>query len=135
VVIDTSDKMVMFKITEAKRNERLVALDFLPHLSTGITMIGDKGYVGNYLEDAYAAVNQIFLPLRRRNAKHKDNLPEIQKERSRIRRRIETWFSRLKRSMPTFIGRKTREGLIFKIEQYVAGLNIIKTDFGRIKAS
>lgn len=92
VLTTESSAVKLFEITPANVDDRVGLEDFSDSISTGSTIIGDKGYVSEKLSEFLKAQGKKLLALQRNNSTQ--NYPaETRQLIFKIRRRIETVFS------------------------------------------
>lgn len=85
--------LTAFEITPASTDDREGLRDMTSGLS-GITVLGDKGYVGEKLHNEMKEQDIFLMSLKRSNVK--DDLPKsVRQLIFRLRRRVETVFSQL----------------------------------------
>ena len=112
-----------FEITPASIDDREGLRDLVDGLSD-ITILGDKGYVGENLHDEMKEQNICLMSLKRSNSKN--NWPKsVRQLIFQVRRRVETVFSQLSEQLHAErVLAKSFEGLCTRLVNKILAHNV-----------
>lgn len=117
---------IAFHFTPGKQAD-VKALDkILRELPPESSVYGDSAYTDYKIEDALFQKDSVFLKVQRKsNSKRKDTKEQIQ-EKLKMRKRVETAISDIKKLFPRTIHAVTLNGFLIKLILFVFGLQINK---------
>jgi len=89
-------------------------------------LYGDSAYTDYGLEDPALEKNSVVLKIRRKSNAKRTDTPEQRNQKLKMRKRIETAISNIKKMFPRTIHAVTLDGFLIKITSFVFGLQLNK---------
>lgn len=118
---------IAFHFTPGKTADAKALGKMIDKLPAESSIYGDSAYLDYGLEDKAFQRKAILLKIQRKsNSKRIDTL-EQKKEKLKMRKRVETTISDIKKLFPRTIHAVTLKGLIIKLTLFVFGLQLNKT--------
>lgn len=118
---------IAFHFTPGKTGDAKALGKMIDKLPAEASLYGDSAYTDYGLEDIALERKCIFLKIQRKsNAKRIDTL-EQKKEKLKMRKRVETTISDIKKMFPRTIHAVTLEGFLIKLTLFVFGLQLNKS--------
>ncbi|WP_163401540.1 IS982 family transposase [Flavobacterium fluviatile] len=118
---------IAFHFTPGKTGDAKALGKMIDKLPVEASLYGDSAYTDYGLEDIALERKCIFLKIQRKsNAKRIDTL-EQKKEKLKMRKRVETTISDIKKMFPRTIHAVTLEGFLIKLTLFVFGLQLNKS--------
>lgn len=118
---------VAFHFTPGKTGDAKALGKMIDKLPAEASLYGDSAYTDYGLEDIALERKCIFLKIQRKsNAKRVDTL-EQKYEKLKMRKRVETAISDIKKMFPRTIHAITLEGFLIKLTLFVFGLQLNKS--------
>jgi hypothetical protein len=118
---------IAFHFTPGKTSDAKALGKIIDKLPVESSIYGDSAYTDYGLEDIALKRKCILLKIQRKsNAKRIDTLDQ-KNEKLKMRKRIETTISDIKKMFPRTIHTVTLEGLLIKLTLFVFGLQLNKT--------
>lgn len=118
---------IAFHFTPGKTGDAKALGKMIDKLPAEASLYGDSAYTDYGLEDIALDRKCIFLKIQRKsNAKRIDTL-EQKYEKLKIRKRVETAISDIKKMFPRTIHAVTLEGFLIKLTLFVFGLQLNKS--------
>jgi hypothetical protein len=118
---------IAFHFTPGKTSDAKAIGKMIDKLPVEASLYGDSAYTDYVLEDIALERKCISLKIQRKsNAKRIDTL-EQKNEKLRMRKRVETTISDIKKMFPRTIHAVTLEGFLIKLTLFVFGLQLNKT--------
>uniref|UniRef100_UPI0013D6B0F4 transposase n=3 Tax=Flavobacteriaceae TaxID=49546 RepID=UPI0013D6B0F4 len=118
---------IAFHFTPGKTADAKALGKMIDKLPVEASIYGDSAYTDYSLEDAVYKRRCISLKIQRKsNAKRMDTL-EQKNEKLKMRKRVETTISDIKKMFPRTIHAITLEGFLIKLTLFVFGLQLNKS--------
>lgn len=118
---------IAFHFTPGKTGDAKALGKMIDKLPAEASLYGDSAYTDYGLEDIALERKCIFLKIQRKsNAKRVDTM-EQKHEKLKMRKRVETAISDIKKMFPTTIHAVTLEGFLIKLTLFVFGLQLNKS--------
>jgi len=118
---------IAFHFTPGKTGDAKALGKMIDKLPVEASLYGDSAYTDYRLEDIALERKCIFLKIQRKsNAKRIDTL-EQKYEKLKMRKRVETAISDIKKMFPRTIHAVTLEGFLIKLTLFVFGLQLNKS--------
>lgn len=118
---------IAFHFTPGKTGDAKALGKMIDKLPAEASLYGDSAYTDYGLEDIALERKCIFLKIQRKsNAKRIDTL-EQKYEKLKMRKRVETAISDIKKMFPRTIHAVTMEGFLIKLTLFVFGLQLNKS--------
>jgi hypothetical protein len=118
---------IAFHFTSGKTGDAKALGKMIDKLPVEASLYGDSAYTDYGLEDIALERKCIFLKIQRKsNAKRIDTL-EQKYEKLKMRKRVETAISDIKKMFPRTIHAVTLEGFLIKLTLFVFGLQLNKS--------
>lgn len=118
---------IAFHFTPGKTADAKALGKMIGKLQPEAVLFGDSAYTDYNLEDfALKEKSILFKIQRKKNAKRTDTREQIN-EKLKMRKRIETTISDLKKMFPRTIHAVTLDGFLIKLTFYIFGLQLYKT--------
>jgi len=118
---------IAFHFTPGKTGDAKALGKMIDKLPVEASLYGDSAYTDYGLEDIALERKCIFLKIQRKsNAKRIDTL-EQKYEKLKMRKRVETAISDIKKMFPRTIHAVTLEGFLIKLTLFVFGLQLNKS--------
>lgn len=117
---------IAFHFTPGKTGDAKALGKMIDKLPVEASLYGDSAYTDYALEDIALKRKGIWLKIQRKsNAKRTDTL-EQKNEKLKMRKRVETTISDIKKMFPRTIHAVTLEGFLIKLTLFVFGLQLNK---------
>lgn len=117
---------IAFHFTPGKTGDAKAIGKMIDKLPTEASLYGDSAYTDYGLEDIALERKCVLLKIQRKsNAKRTDTL-EQKNEKLKMRKRVETTISDIKKMFPRTIHAITLEGFLIKLTLFVFGLQLNK---------
>lgn len=126
-LVTTKDGIpIAFHFTPGKTGDAKALGKMIDKLPVEASLYGDSAYTDYGLEDIALARKCVLLKIQRKsNAKRIDTL-EQKNEKLKMRKRVETTISDIKKMFPRTIHAVTLEGFLIKLTLFVFGLQLNK---------
>lgn len=127
-LVTTKDGIpIAFHFTPGKTADAKAIGKMIDKLPVEASIYGDSAYLDYALEDIALERRCVFLKIQRKsNSKRIDTL-EQKKEKLKMRKRVETTISDIKKLFPRTIHAVTLEGLLIKLTLFIFGLQLNKS--------
>lgn len=127
-LVTTKDGIpIAFHFTPGKTSDAKAIGKMIDKLPPEASLYGDSAYTDYGLEDAAFERKCVLLKIQRKsNAKRTDTL-EQKNEKLKMRKRVETTISDIKKMFPRTIHATTIEGFLIKLTLFVFGLQLNKS--------
>lgn len=118
---------IAFHFTPGKTDDAKALVKMIEKLPVEASLYGDSAYTDYGLEDLALEKICVLLKIQRKsNAKRIDTL-EQKNEKLKMRKRVETTISDIKKMFPRTIHAVTLEGFLIKLTLFVFGLQLNKS--------
>ena len=118
---------VAFHFTPGKKADAKALGKMIDKLPVEASIYGDSAYLDYGLEDSVFERKCILLKIQRKSNSKRIDTFEQKNEKLKIRKRVETTISDIKKLSPRTIHALTLEGFLIKLTLFVFGLQLNKS--------
>lgn len=118
---------IAFHFTPGKTADAKALGKMIDKLPAEASIYGDSAYLDYGLEDSAFEKKAVLLKIQRKSNSKRIDTMEQKEEKLKMRKRIETAISDIKKMFPRTIHAVTLEGFLIKLTLFVFGLQLSKT--------